>query len=58
MKVFQTSTFKHQAKKLHVNQKVSLDKAIRVLTTFLRKCNIRENSILQKACRALDLQFS
>ena len=30
----------------------------RVLTTFLRKCNIRENSILQKACRALDLQFS
>ena len=31
---------------------------VRVLTTFLRKCNIRENSILQKACRALDLQFS
>jgi mRNA-degrading endonuclease YafQ of YafQ-DinJ toxin-antitoxin module len=28
MKVVQTSTFKHQAKKLHVNQKVSLDKAI------------------------------
>ena len=28
MKVVQTSTFKHQSKKLHVNQKVSLDKAI------------------------------
>jgi mRNA-degrading endonuclease YafQ of YafQ-DinJ toxin-antitoxin module len=28
MKVVQTSTFKHQDKKLHVNQKVSLDKAI------------------------------
>lgn len=28
MKVVQTSTFKHQAKKLHINQKVSLDKAI------------------------------
>jgi mRNA-degrading endonuclease YafQ of YafQ-DinJ toxin-antitoxin module len=28
MKVVQTSTFKYQAKKLHVNQKVSLDKAI------------------------------
>jgi mRNA-degrading endonuclease YafQ of YafQ-DinJ toxin-antitoxin module len=28
MKVVQTSTFKHQAQKLHVNQKVSLDKAI------------------------------
>ncbi|MEA0971129.1 Restriction endonuclease subunit R [Candidatus Megaera venefica] len=27
----------------------------RVLTTFLRKCNIRENSISHKACRALDL---
>jgi mRNA-degrading endonuclease RelE of RelBE toxin-antitoxin system len=28
MKVVQTSTFKYQAKKLHVNQKVILDKAI------------------------------
>ena len=28
MKVVQTSTFKHQAKKLYVNQKVILDKAI------------------------------
>ena len=28
MKVFQTSTFKHQVKKLHVNQKKSLDKAV------------------------------
>jgi hypothetical protein len=31
---------------------------IRVLTTFLRKCNIRENSIPHKACRALDLRFN
>jgi plasmid replication initiation protein len=30
----------------------------RVLTTFLRKCNIRENSISHKACRALDLRFN
>jgi mRNA-degrading endonuclease YafQ of YafQ-DinJ toxin-antitoxin module len=29
MKVVQTSTFKHQAKKLHVNQRLSLDKAIK-----------------------------
>jgi mRNA-degrading endonuclease YafQ of YafQ-DinJ toxin-antitoxin module len=28
MKVVQTSTFKYQAKKLHINQKVILDKAI------------------------------
>ena len=28
MQVVQTSTFKHQAKKLHVNQKESLDKAV------------------------------
>ena len=28
MQVVQTSTFKHQTKKLHPNQKVSLDKAI------------------------------
>lgn len=31
---------------------------LRVLTTFLRKCNIRENSISHKACRALDLWFN
>ena len=36
---------------------MSMDKQ-RVLTTFLRKCNIRENSIPHKPCRALDLQFN
>jgi (p)ppGpp synthase/HD superfamily hydrolase len=43
---------------LHVLNNSSMPAIQRVLTTFLRKCNIRESSIPHKPCRALDLQFN